>query len=85
MTSTCELNGNAPAKLGLGIFDERTRVYRGASLHDFRRTAVTRMHAKGIDENWAMAISGHKTNSTFKPYDIEDLTGIQAALDTMSD
>jgi integrase len=72
-------------KLGLGIFDEKTRMYRGASLHDFRRTAVSNMNAKGIHKNAAMAISGHKTDSMYSRYGIEDIKTVQTALDIMSD
>ncbi len=33
-------------KLKLGMFDPKTRSYRGAQLHDFRRTAASNMRLK---------------------------------------
>jgi integrase len=59
-------------KLGLGIFDQKTRSYRGAHPHDFRRTAITNMNAAGIDRGDAMSISGHKTESMYSRYGIQD-------------
>jgi integrase len=59
--------------LKLGIYDKKTRAYRGAQLHDFRRTAVATMITKRkASETAAMSVTGHKTNSVFKRYAIEN-------------
>jgi len=63
----------ACAKLKLGVFDPKTRTYRGAQPHDFRRTAATRMITeRKASEASAMSVTGHKTNSMFKRYAIEN-------------
>jgi integrase len=69
------------AELKFGVFDEKTRSYRGAQPHDFRRTAVTRMINKGADRADAMAVSGHKTESTFVRYGIQDPKRTQRVFD----
>jgi integrase len=60
----------ACGKLKLGLYDSKTRVYRGAQPHDFRRTAITNMAACGVNEDAAMSITGHKTSSAHKRYKI---------------
>ena len=71
-------------KLKLGMFDTKTRSYRGAQLHDFRRTAASNMNAKGIQEGKAMTVTGHKTNSMYKRYGIEELDSQRDALDAVT-
>lgn len=71
-------------KLGLGIFNDKTRAYRGAKPHDFRRTAVRNMVIAGIPQQVAKAISGHKTDSIFKRYAIMDRGAVQDAFEVLA-
>ena len=66
----------ACVKTGLGRWlhpdgkEVGNRKYRGALLHDFRRTAVGNMEDAGVPRKVAMAISGHKTDSGYRRYHI---------------
>src|SRR6266849_334055 len=71
-------------KLGLGIFNEETQVYRGLRPHDFRRTACRNMVKNGIPQTVAIAISGHKTDSMFRRYAIMDKSAVQDAFEVLA-
>ena len=66
------------------MFDPKTRRYRGAQLHDFRRTAANNMNAKGIQGGKTMTVTEHKTNSMFKRYGTEELDSQRDPLDAVT-
>jgi integrase len=56
---------------------------RGRIPHDNRRSAIRVFVRQGISENTAMALSGHKTSSVFKRYDIISPRDLDAAADKL--
>jgi hypothetical protein len=62
------------------VTDERGRCtcgaynwrYVGLLVHDLRRTAARGLRRAGVAEQVAMTITGHKTNSQYRRYDIVD-------------
>ena len=57
-----------PSHVGCGIAD------------DLRRSAVRNMIRAKVDQTVAMSISGHKTDSVFRRYNITDATDIKDAV-----
>jgi len=74
LCAACKLGELAPAESKRGH-----RAYRGLNLHDLRRAAVRQLIRRGVPQSVAMKISGHKTASMFRRYDIVDERDLENA------
>ncbi len=64
---------NACVRAELGKFEKLENgavVYNGLTFHDLRRSGVRNLIRAGVSEQVAMKISGHKTTSIFRRYNI---------------
>ena len=70
----------ACAAAGFGVYDSKTRNYRGLQLHDLRRSAARNLIRAGVDRGTAMSITGHRTESVFERYNITNAADRKDAL-----
>ncbi len=56
---------------------------KGLLIHDLRRSAARNLRRAGVAESVAMKITGHKTPSIFKRYDITDEKDIREAINRL--
>lgn len=68
-------------KLGVGIFNKEKQTYRGLRPHDFRRAVATKLGEKGIDRSIGMSLTGHKTDSMYRRYQIPEVEAQKQAFE----
>jgi integrase len=56
----------------------------GRILHDFRRTAIRNMEARGISRFDAMALTGHRSQEVHRRYAINETCDLEAAVARLS-
>lgn len=61
-----------------------TAGFKGLLFHDLRRSATRNMRKAGIDQAIRMKISGHKTDSMERRYNIVDLADVKDVAKTMA-
>jgi hypothetical protein len=54
--------------------------YSGLIVHDLRRSAVRNLRMAGVSESEIMRITGHKTATVFRRYNIVSPDGVSAAM-----
>ena len=59
--------------------------YRGLLVHDLRRTAARNLRRAHVDEHVAMKITGHKTPSMYRRYNIVDSADTEQAVQQLLD
>lgn len=77
---TCPLCNEPMPKRKCKCGNRGRRKYEGLLFHDLRRTGVRNLRRRGKAETVIMKITGHKTASVFKRYDIVDMADIADAI-----
>lgn len=56
----------------------------GKIMHDFRRTAVRNLNRAGIARSTSMTLTGHKTESVYRRYSIDDEASLREAAEKLA-